>query len=240
MVIGVLEILVVAALVWGLRRWSLLAASLLVAHPILSTLVVAATAAHVQSAGMQPGGLRIVFLVVFLYAFGKAAIAIRKFSIADHAIPSSANAGAIAYKSMDEAMAATAEYAVRMAAAAGIKLDYSNASIEAVEQQLAGLHDQLQARRTDSTSNPLPSEREFQAMCYYFGTYIAEVLKRTYGGTWSNQSALHPGHDIPTFHVGANRMEIWPQMKVEKRLRNGPEDNVWHYFQFTVQKLDAQ
>lgn len=200
----------------------------------------AATAAHVQSAGMQPGGLRIVFLVVFLYAFGKAAIAIRKFSIADHAIPSSANAGAIAYKSMDEAMAATAEYAVRMAAAAGIKLDYSNASIEAVEQQLAGLHDQLQARRTDSTSNPLPSEREFQAMCYYFGTYIAEVLKRTYGGTWSNQSALHPGHDIPTFHVGANRMEIWPQMKVEKRLRNGPEDNVWHYFQFTVQKLDAQ
>lgn len=38
---------------------------------------------HMQSAGMQPGALRIVFLVVFPYAFGKAAIAIRKFSIAD-------------------------------------------------------------------------------------------------------------------------------------------------------------
>lgn len=59
-------------------------------------------------------------------------------------------------------------------------------------------------------------------------------------GTWSNESALHPGHDIPTFHVGVDRMEIWPQMKVEKRLRNGPEDNVWHYFQLTVQKLAAR
>jgi len=240
LVIGVLEILVVVALVWGVRRWSLLAASLLVAHPILSTLVMAATARQMQSAGMQAGGLRIVFLVVFLYAFGKAAVAIHKFSIADHANPSNANAGTSAFKSMDEAMAATAECAVRMAAEAGIKLDYSNASIEAVEQQLAGFHDQLQASRIDPKGNPLPSEREFQTLCFYFGTYIAEVLKRTYGGTWSNESALHPGHDIPTFHVGVDRMEIWPQMKVEKRLRNGPEDNVWHYFQLTVQKLAAQ
>ncbi|AGU53298.1 hypothetical protein VAPA_2c07410 [Variovorax paradoxus B4] len=125
-VIGVLEVLVVASLVWGVRRWSLLAASLLVAHPILSTLVVAATAPHVQSAGMQPGGLRIVFLVVFLYAFGKGAIAIRKFGIADHGISSNANAGASADKSMHSAMAATTECTVRMAAAAGIKLDYSH------------------------------------------------------------------------------------------------------------------
>lgn len=79
LIIGVLEILVVAALVWGVRRWSLLAASLLVAHPILSTLLVAAITQHVPSAGMQPSGLRIVFLVVFLYAFGKAAMAIHKF-----------------------------------------------------------------------------------------------------------------------------------------------------------------
>jgi hypothetical protein len=240
LVIGVLDILVVAALVWGVRRWSLLAASLLVAHPILSTLVVAATAPHVQSAGMQPGGLRIVFLVVFLYAFGKAAIAIHKLGIADQEIPPNANASVSVPKTMDEAMAATAECAVRMAAETGIRLDYSNASIEAVERQLAGLHDQLQASKLDSMRSPPPSEREFQAMCFYFGTYIAEVLRRTYGGTWSNQSALHPGHEIPTFHVGASRMEIWPQIKVEKRLRNGPEDNVWHYFQLTVQRLAAQ
>jgi hypothetical protein len=67
-------------------------------------------------------------------------MAIRKFGIADHAVSSNASAGASVYKSMDEAMAATAECAVRL----------------------------------------------------------------------------------------------------EKRLRNGPEDNVWHYFQLTVQKLDAQ
>lgn len=238
LVIGVLDILVVAALVWGVRRWSLPAASLLVAHPILSTLVVAATARQMQSVGMQMGGLRIVFLVVFLYAFGKAAIAIHKFGIADQEIPPNANVSVP--KNMNEAMAATAECAVRMAAKAGIRLDYSDASIEAVERQLAGLHDQLQASKLDSMRSPPPSEREFQAMCFYFGTYIAEVLRRTYGGTWSNQSALHPGHEIPTFHVGASRMEIWPQIKVEKRLRNGPEDNVWHYFQLTVQRLAAQ
>jgi hypothetical protein len=32
--------------------------------------------------------------------------------------------------------------------------------------------------------------------------------------------------------------ESGPQIKVEKRLRDGPEDNVWLYFQLILQKLN--
>ena len=77
-------------------------------------------------------------------------------------------------------------------------------------------------------------------MSYTFGAYIAEVLKRKYGGTWSNESKLHPGQKIQTFHIGGNGGEIWPQIKVEKRLRDGEEDNTWHYFQMLAQRLEQR
>lgn len=72
-------------------------------------------------------------------------------------------------------------------------------------------------------------------MSYTFGAYIAEVIKRNLGGAWSNESELHPGQEIPTFHIGDTRGDIWPQVKVEKRLRHGSEDNVWHCFQVVTQ-----
>jgi hypothetical protein len=148
---------------------------------------------------------------------------------------------AVEFKSMDEAMTAGAARAVQLAAGSGISLDYSPGSVEIVEQQLGKLHEVVQASANDPTRKlASPSDQEIRLMSYTFGSYIAEVLKRKYGGTWSTQSALYPGKEIPTFHVGANRMDIWPQIKVEKRLRNGPEDNVWHYFQLTQQKLESK
>lgn len=74
------EILIVGGLVWGVRRWSQLAAWLLFTHPIVSTLVLA----FASQPGLQPpmgsGTLRIFFLVIFLFFFGKAAMAIRRLS----------------------------------------------------------------------------------------------------------------------------------------------------------------
>jgi hypothetical protein len=98
------------------------------------------------------------------------------------------------FKSIDEAMAATAADAVQLAAEAGVKLDYSLESVEIVEQQLARLHKQL--------SEKSPSDREITVMSYRFGTYIAEVLKRSVGGSWSEQSSLHPGYQLPPPELG--------------------------------------
>lgn len=140
---------------------------------------------------------------------------------------------------MDEDMAALAERAVRVTAANGVTLDYSPESIELVEQRLGKLHDAFAAIGNEPSGKLAPpSDYEFRLMSLTYGAYIAEVLKRKHGGTWSYQSSLYRGREILTFHAGApERMEIWPQIKVEKRLRNGPEDNVWHYFQLTLQKL---
>ncbi|MGJ7534598.1 MULTISPECIES: hypothetical protein [unclassified Variovorax] len=154
--------------------------------------------------------------------------------------PLGAHAAAADFKTMDEAMTAGAARAVELAAAAGIKLDYSPESVEVVERQLGGLHDTLQKSVQNPVGMAPPSDREIVVMSFTFGAYIAEVLKRKYGGTWSNQSALYPGREIPTFHVGANRMEMWPQIKVQKRLQNGAEDNVWHYFQVSVKTLESK
>ncbi|SEF33156.1 hypothetical protein ABL840_35185 [Variovorax sp. NFACC27] len=143
---------------------------------------------------------------------------------------------------MDEDMTVLAERAVRVTAANGVTLDYSPESIELVEQRLGKLHDAFR-KLQDEPSGKLasPSDYEIRLMSLTYGAYIAEVLKRKHGeGTWSYESRLYAGQEVPTFHVGANRIEMWPQIKVEKRLRNGPEDNVWHYFQLPLQKLGAK
>jgi hypothetical protein len=79
LLVSVPEILVVAGLVWGVRRWSQLAAWLLFAHPIVSTLVLAFASQPNLQTPMGGGTLRIFLLVIFLLFFGKAAMAIRRF-----------------------------------------------------------------------------------------------------------------------------------------------------------------
>lgn len=74
-----LELPVIAALVFGVRRWYLPAAALLVLHPILSTLLLAMAGPSTVPPHSQGGLLRVVFLVVFLYAFANAARAIYRF-----------------------------------------------------------------------------------------------------------------------------------------------------------------
>lgn len=80
LLVSVPEILVISGLVWGVRRWSQIAAWLLFAHPIFSTLVLAFASQPGLQPPMRGGTLRIFFLVIFLLFFGKAAIAIRRFS----------------------------------------------------------------------------------------------------------------------------------------------------------------
>jgi hypothetical protein len=72
------EIAFVAACVWGVSRWHLLPAAALFCLPILNTLLLAA-----QPIGPVPqpgtGGVRVLFLVIFLYFFARASLAIWRF-----------------------------------------------------------------------------------------------------------------------------------------------------------------
>jgi len=129
--------------------------------------------------------------------------------------------------SLDQAMSAAAESAVEQAASFGYTLDYSETSIRSVEVILAALH--------DSIGRDSPPEKEIDRMATMFGAYIGEVIKRKWGGKWKLESAMHPNQKVLTFETGT--IDLWPQFKVGKRLTNGPEDNVWHYFQILRKDL---
>jgi hypothetical protein len=144
------------------------------------------------------------------------------------------------FASFDEAMTATAARAVEIAAQGRVALDYSVESIRIVEEQLASLHLAIPKGFLAKLKKKGPSDEEIHVMAMTFGAYVGEVLKRRFGGQWSLESKLAPGTKVPTFHFANGGGEIWPQIKVEKRLRNGPEDNVWHYAQVLIDKLDGK
>ena len=56
------------------------------------------------------------------------------------------------------------------------------------------------------------------------------------GGCWKLESEAFPGQPVITFEL-PNGTDVWPHFKAGKRIVNGPEDNVWHYFM--VLKRDA-
>ena len=79
LLLGAFDLLLVLLLVWGVRRWHLISAWLLSVHPIQSTLVLVAMIPLGTGPSGQIGALRILYLVVFLYTFGRAALAIQRF-----------------------------------------------------------------------------------------------------------------------------------------------------------------
>ena len=135
------------------------------------------------------------------------------------------------FSNLGEAMTAGAAHAVVLAAEQSITLDYSIESLREVERQLDQLHRQLPAAK--------PSEAQLHMMAMTFGAYIAEVIRRNFGGHWSEDCEFQPGVKFPTFHLPNCTVEIWPQVKVRKRLENGAEDNVWHYAQAFIQKIEG-
>lgn len=130
---------------------------------------------------------------------------------------------------LDEAMAEGAERAVAWAADQQLELDYSLDSVRIVERRLAALHEAVPRGLFGRLWTDGLSEADIQVAAMMFGAYVGEVLKKEFGGYWSDESLLDPGSKVLTLHFENGRGEVWPQIKVEKRLRNGPEDNVWHY-----------
>jgi hypothetical protein len=110
--------------------------------------------------------------------------------------------------------------AVDYAAARGVTLDYAPSSVERVESLLADLH---RAR----TAGQLPDD-QLHAHAARFGAYIGEVLRRQYGGHWTQD------HDVAgpnSFPIHWKDGQSFPIAWCGKRILNGDEDNVWFKFQ---------
>ena len=61
-------------------------------------------------------------------------------------------------------------------------------------------------------------------------------MRKNFGGDWSIKNLLNQGN-IVLLTIGDT--ELSPVAKVYKRLTNGPEDNVWHYYQWLEKQLKS-
>lgn len=104
----------------------------------------------------------------------------------------------------------------------GIKLDWSDRSVENVEKELA----QLSA--SYATTNPKPTDEQVMSFAKAYGSYIGEVYRRNHGATWGVITLS--GRKFPGLKA-ASGVIFWPWGRALNRIKNGAEDNVLDYYE---------
>ena len=139
-----------------------------------------------------------------------------------------------------------ADAAVEMARAMQIELDYSEQSLERVEQILAQLYAEARdwriaasANRAITSDTPAntggPSSSQMEDMCKLWGSYFGEVVRRHWGGEWSIET--YPGAGFATLTLSVTAGKLFPSMKVYRRLTEGEGDNLWKFYQSVRARL---
>jgi hypothetical protein len=105
----------------------------------------------------------------------------------------------------------------------GVTLDWSDGSVRQVEEMLGRLHDDMERAQ--------PAEDAVWTFAKAFGSYVGEVLRQRHGGQWG---MVHMGEQsFPGLERPGGRL-CWPWGRAHKRIVNGPEDNIWHYYQILI------
>jgi hypothetical protein len=129
---------------------------------------------------------------------------------------------AATFDSLDAMMEAYAEQAVRAARKDhGRKLDYSDASIEVLEELLASL-------------DAFPPE-QLEFVTRLWGSYFGEVLRRRYHAGWT--MSVYPGGDlaVPTLEVRGSK--IYPLSKIYRRLTLGASESLTGFYAMALRRL---
>lgn len=128
-------------------------------------------------------------------------------------------------------MAAYSADAVQLASRMGYELDYTGESLLAVEEILEKYHRDLPKgwkrlfRRT-------PTEEQISQVSKMWGGYVGEVMRRELGGEWGMSSSFENAISLII-----NTTEIYPPAKVNKRILNGNEDNIYLFFRVMKQQI---
>lgn len=123
------------------------------------------------------------------------------------------------FRSIAEMMQASAADAVREAQEQfGFALDYSDASIESLETILAAIGARLDTNDKDAVEQAVK----------LWGGYLGETVRRVSGGGW--ELIQYPGRTaaVPTLVIGES--QLYPLMKVYRRLTMGEPENVWKFY----------
>ncbi|WP_420238091.1 hypothetical protein ACOBR2_00335 [Telmatobacter bradus] len=101
------------------------------------------------------------------------------------------------------------------------KLDFSTESIE--------LLDEILVRVSESPELDLDFEVRL------WGSYLGEVVRRRYAGSW--EMTQYPGGlaSVPTVEVRGSR--LFPLLKVFRRLTEGSEDDLGSFFAMVTNRL---
>ncbi len=107
-----------------------------------------------------------------------------------------------------------------------LKLDWADNSVAKVESILDILFEQRAKAR--------PTEEQVWGFAKMLGSYVGEVYRKNHGATWG--IIRMDGGEFPGLRATTKEALFWPWSKVHKRLTNGPEDNVWHYYRHLVEQ----
>ena len=128
-----------------------------------------------------------------------------------------------------EAMAECIDLSEYVLKTFGVRLDWTDGSIEKIEQLLGYLHQQSQKDK--------PTEAQTFAFAKGFGSYIGEVYRRNHGAEWGVVTL--GDQEFPGLRTSGSGLEFWPWGRAQQRILEGPSNNIWHYYQMLVSRGTA-
>ena len=99
-------------------------------------------------------------------------------------------------------------------------LDFTQDSLEGVERILGKIHN----AGLYGSGSAKPSEEELAVLSKMWGIYIGEVIRRHYGGQWSQAE-----DGTLSLSIGEAK-GVYPIAKARKRMVDGATDNIRYYF----------
>ena len=123
------------------------------------------------------------------------------------------------------AMAAKyAEQAVKAALGFHVDLDYSEDSVQNLEQLLGNIS--------------LPVEGDDMAeACKMWGSYLGEVVRRRFGGEWTIET--YPGKEFATLTLSVGGAKLFLSMKIHRRFTRGSDDDLWAFYRMVKGRLES-
>jgi len=109
----------------------------------------------------------------------------------------------------------------------GVNLNWSESSIQQVENMLGRLHDEI--------AKAPPPDSTVWTFAKSFGSYVGEVMLRHHGGEWGMVAIgeeSFPGVQLPGEQL------CWPWGRAYNRITNGAEDNIWDYYRVLVARSE--
>ena len=137
--------------------------------------------------------------------------------------------------SINDVMVAYAADAIDLARHGfGTELDFSEASIERVEEMLSGYEASLPRGLVARMFGRQPQQEHLWQLSKIWGAYVGEVIRARWGGEWVSRRGTHRGPDISLVVLG---LVLAPPGKVYRRLMLGIEENICHYYEVVKRDL---